>query len=81
MDISIQERFDKGTFRHEKFLTQGIFDTGKFRHEDISAYEHFGTVAQVPKCLHRNVHIALRGVKISMCRNVQVLKYPVPKFP
>ena len=70
----------------------GHFTTRTFRHRDISAHRHFDTVAQVPKCLCRNIHIALQGAKISMCRNVQVPKYPcaemfrcrkflVPKIP
>ena len=79
MDISTRECFDMGTFRREEFSTRGIFGTGTFRHRDISTHEHFGMVAQVPKCLCQNVHIALQGAKISMCRNVQVLKYPTPK--
>jgi hypothetical protein len=66
-----------GTFQHEEFSAQEIFSTGKFRHGDISAHGHFGTVAQVPKCLWQNIHIALQGAKISMCQNVQVPKYPV----
>ena len=54
--------------------------TRNFRHRNISARGHFGTVAQVPKCLYQNVHIALQGAKISMCRNVQVPKYPCAKM-
>ena len=92
MDISTQEHFDMRTFRHRDFSACGLFGTWTFRHGDISAHGHFGTVAQVPKCLCRNVHIALQGAKISMCRNVQVPKYPcaemfrcrkflVPKIP
>ena len=92
MDVSTRERFNMGTFRHGEFSARGIFGTGTFRHGDISAHGHFGTVAQVPKCLCRNVYIALQGAKISMCRNVQVPKYPcaemflcqkflVPKIP
>ena len=81
MDISTREHFDMGTFPHEDFSARGSFGTGTFWHGEVSAHGHFGTVAQVPKCLCRNVHIALQGAKISMCRNVQVLKYPVPKCP
>ena len=81
-----------GTFRHGEFSARGIFVTGTFRLGDISAHGHFGTVAQVPICLCRNVHISLQGAKISMRQNVQVPKYPcaemfrcrkflVPKIP
>ena len=76
MDISTQEHFDMWIFWHGDFSARGIFGTGTFRHGDISAHGHFGTVAQVPKCLCRNVHIALQGAKISLCQNV-----PVPKIP
>ena len=50
--------------------------TGIFWHEDISAQEHFGTGAPVPKCLCRNVYVALHSAKMSMCQNVNVLKHP-----
>ena len=72
----VQGLFGMGTFRHKDFLA-----TWTFRHRDISAHGHFGTVAQVPKCLCRNVHIALQGAKISMCLNVQLPKHPVLKHP
>ena len=75
-NISTWGLFGTRTFRHEEFSAQEHFGTGTFRHGDILAHGHFGTVAQVPKCLCRNVHIALQGAKISMCWNVQVPKYP-----
>ena len=72
--------------------TREGFDMKNFRHRDILAHGYIGTVAQVPKCLCRYVNIALQGAQISMCRNVQVPKYPcaemlmcrkflVPKIP
>ena len=65
-NISTWGLFGMRSFRHEEFSAQENFGTGTFRHMDI--------FAQVPKCLCQNVHIALQGAKISMCRNVQVPK-------
>ena len=64
------------TFWHGDFLAQGLFGKRIFWHRNILAHWHLGTVAQVPKCLCQNDHIALQGAKISMCWNVQVPKYP-----
>ena len=64
-----------GLFQQEAFR-HGHFITGIFWHEDISAQDHFDTGAPVPKCLCRNVYIALHSAKMSMCWNILVLKCP-----
>ena len=72
MDVSSQEHFGtctiwrckrsgRWTFQHGNILTSGLFGTRNFWHSSTG--------------LCRNVHIALQGAKISMCRrNVPVLK-------
>ena len=72
VDVSVQELFGTGTFRHKDFSAPWTF-----WHRDISAHVHFGT------CTFQHVH----GDKISMCRyvcraetcpcqNVSVMKCP-----
>ena len=56
-------------------LTWGLLAGGIFGHSST------GAKMSEPKCLCQNVHIALQGTKISMCQNVQVPKYPMPKHP
>ena len=58
-------------FHHRNFLAWGHFGIGIFPH-----HGHFGTVAPAPKCLCRNVYIALHSAKMSQCRNI-----PVPWCP
>ena len=76
-DVPADGHFNTGTSRHGDFSAWGFFGTRNFRHRNISAWEHFGTWTfwHSSTGLCRNVHIALQGAKISMCRrNVPVLK-------
>ena len=75
-DVPADGHFNMRTFQNGDFLAQGLFGKRIFWHRNILAHWHLGTVAQVPKCLCQNDHIALQGAKISMCWNVQVPKYP-----
>ena len=61
VDASVQELFSMGTFQ-----AQGFFGTRTFQHSST------GVKKSVPKCPYCS-----QGAKISMCRNVQVLKYPM----
>ena len=69
------------TFWYKDFLERDFSVQWTYRHKVISGHGHFGTLTHLPECLCGNVHIALQGVKISICWNVQVPKYPAPKCP
>ena len=75
------------TFHHGNFSSRGHFNKRTFRqgyffapltvrHGDVTALEHFGTEAPMPKCLRQNVYIALHDAQMYMCRNIHVPKYP-----
>ena len=73
--------FFTGRFRHvHSFVLQTFWQMDFSTQERFFlAQRHFGTVAQVPKCLCQNVHISLQGSRnpcgeMFRCQNVPVQK-------